>query len=334
MKLRCTGARSLAVVAALAGTMVSAASAQDLRRSGGAAQSRVRVPYGNGNTLSVQIVPDGRAALPFVSESPDAWTFQGDTASLVGKSYNVRLENSGHSRIKVVVGVDGVNVYFRKPIAGAADRDVGSILAPGQTRVVTGFQSDELTAQRFVFSPQAFSEGAAVRGGRVGAIEVQVYEEYRPEERRPDADRSRSNSAPGAAAAPPGIGTTAGDDVDSDVRRVSFTASTREPIARLELNYGRPDQGRGPMPEDDRSLGRLGVAVEQGPDGLRIVRVERGALADDLGLREGDVLTKVDTYARPNAAVLRRVLHDKRPGEYLFLEVLRGRHTVTFKARL
>ena len=46
------------------------------------------------------------------------------------------------------------------------------------------------------------------------------------------------------------------------------------------------------------------------------------------------LLTKVDTYARLTPAVLRRVLRDKRPGEYLFLEVLRGRHTVTFKARL
>ena len=62
--------------------------------------------------------------------------------------------------------------------------------------------------------------------------------------------------------------------------------------------------------------------------------MERGALGDDLGLREGDVLTKLDTYARPTPAVLRRVLRDKRPGEYLFLEVLRGRHAVTFKARL
>jgi PDZ domain len=334
MKVLCTGTRSLVVVAALAGAMPGA-SAQDLRRGGSTAQSRVRASYGNGNTLYVQIVPDGRAALPFESESPDTWTFQGDTASLVGKSYTVRLENSGRTRIKVVIGVDGVNVYFRKPIAGAADRDIGSILGPGQTRVVTGFQSDEQTAQRFVFSPQEFSEGASVRGARVGAIEVQVYEEYRPQVYRQDQDRSRGNAAaPNASAAPPGIGTTAGDDVDSDVRRVAFTASTREPIARLELNYGRPDQGREPIREDDRSLGRLGVSVEQGPEGLRIVRVERSALGDDIGLREGDVLTKVDTYARPTSAVLRRVLRDKRPGDYLFLEVLRGRHAVTFKARL
>jgi hypothetical protein len=334
MKVICTGTRSLAVAAALAGMMLPVVSAQGYRRGGGAAQSRVRVSYGSGSTLFVQVVPDGRAALPFESDSPDTWAFQGDTASLVGKSYTVRLENTGRSRIKVVIGVDGVNVYFRKPIVGAADRDIGSILGPGQTRTVSGFQSDEQTAQRFVFSPQGFSEGASVRGARVGAIEVHVYEEYRPQAYRQDQDRSQGNSAAPNSAAPPGIGTTAGDDVDSDVRRVAFTASTREPLARLELNYGRPEEAREPIREDDRSLGRLGVSVESDPGGLRIVRVERGALGDDLGLREGDVLTKLDTYPRPTPAVLRRVLRDKRPGEYLFLEVLRGRHAVTFKARL
>ncbi len=124
--------------------------------SGGSAKVRPEPragPHGNGGTLSVQVVPDGSAALPFVNESPDTWTFQGDTSALVGRSYSVRLENGGRSRVKVVIAVNGVNVYVRKPIAGTADRDVGSILGPGQTRVVTGLQSDEQTAQRFVFKP-------------------------------------------------------------------------------------------------------------------------------------------------------------------------------------
>ena len=308
------------------------ATAQESLRAGGAAQDRVRASYGSGNSLYVQVIPDGRAPMRFESESPDAWVFRGDTAALVGKSYTIRLENSGRSRIKVVIGVDGVNAYFRKPLAGTADRDMGSILGPGQTRVLTGFQVDEQTAQRFVFSPEEFSEGGQVRGARIGEIEVHVYEEYRPDaERGQRVARTRRPTSTGAA---PTIGTTAGEDVDSEVRRVSFTASTREPIARLELAYGRPGPRAGGDPEDDRPLGPLGVAVEQHPDGLRIVRVERGALGDDLGLREGDVITKVDTYARPTAAVLRRVLRDKGRGDYLFLEVLRGRHVVSFKTRL
>ncbi len=328
--------KCVAVVAALVWFAPPATAQESLRASGGV-QDRVRVSYGSGNSLYVQVIPDGRAPMRFESDAPDAWAFQGDTAALVGKSYTIRLENRGRSRIKVVVGVDGVNAYLRKPIAGTAAGDVGSILGPGQTRVLSGFQVDEQTAQRFVFSPEGFSEGGRVRGARIGEIEVHVYEEYRP-----DGERGRSGAAPGAEGAVPNarpnaaptIGTTAGDDVDSEVRRVSFTASTREPIARLELAYGRPVPEREVPREDDRSLGRLGIAVEQHPDGLRIVRVDRDALADDLGLREGDVITKVDTYARPTAAVLRRVLRDKGRADYLFLEVLRGRHVVSFKTRL
>jgi hypothetical protein len=292
------------------------------------------VSFGSGNSLYVQVIPDGRAPMRFESDAPDAWVFEGDTAALVGKSYTIRVENRGRSRVKVVVGVDGVNAYYRKPLAGTADRDVGSILGPGQTRVLTGFQVDERTAQRFVFSPEGFSEGARVRGARIGEIEVHVYEEYRREVHRSDRDRDQHGAAPSSAAPRPTIGTTAGDDVDSNVRRVSFTASTREPIARLALAYGRPEPDPESRRDDDRALGPLGLAVDRHPEGLRIVRVERDGLGDELGLRDGDVITKVDTHGRPSAQAFRRVLRQKRPGEYLFLEVLRGRHALTFKARL
>ena len=319
-----TAAR-LAVVAALAGLMLPAA-AQQSSLGGSAPQDRLRLSYGSGGALFVQLVPDGRSPLPFQRDASGAWVFRGDTAPLVGRSYTVRLENSGRNRIKVVIGVDGVNAYFREPIAGSADRDVGSILGPGQDRELTGFQVDEQTAQRFVFSPPEFSEGGQVRRARVGEIDVQVYEEQRPE-----WGQAQRRSEPGAA---PDIGTTAGEDVDSEVRRVAFTASTREPIARLLLVYGRPAPDQGPHPQDDRWLGSLGVAAEQQADGVRIVRVEPDALGDDMGLRQGDLITKVDTSVRPTAARLRRILRDKGRGDYLFLEVRRGRHVVSFKTQL
>ena len=317
----------IAVAAALAWLSIPAAAAQDRLRGGLGPQDKLRLSYGAGNSLYVQVNPDGRPAMPFENDGPGAWAFPGNTASLVGQSYTVRLENSGRSRIKVVVSVDGVNVYFKKPVVGAADRDIGSIIDPGQVRVLTGFQVDEQTAQRFVFSPAEFSEGAPMRGARVGAIEVHVYEEYQSN-RQFGRDTAPSN--PGAA---PSIGTTAGDDVDSDVRRVSFTASTREPIARLEVAYGRPEPAR--SEEGQRGFGQLGVAVEAQPDGLPLIRVDPDGLGDDLGLRVGDVITKVDTYIRPTSILLRRVLRDKARGNYLFLEVLRGRgHVVNFKTRL
>lgn len=325
MKISHGRAAGLAVVVVALAGLVLPAAAQE-RFGSSAAQDRLRLSYGSGGALVVQLVPDGRSPLPFERDASGAWVFRGDTAPLVGRSYTVRLENRGRGRIKVVVGVDGVNAYFREPIAGRADRDVGSILGPGQERELAGFQVDEQTAQRFVFSPPEFSEGGQVRRARVGEIDVQVYEEYQPEVglggRRPET---------GAA---PEIGTTAGEDVDSEVRRVAFTAATRQPIARLLLVYGRPDPDQGPLPQPDHRLGPLGVAVEDQSGGLRIVRVLPDALGDEMGLREGDLITKVDTSARPTATRLRRILRDKDRGDYLFLEVRRGRHVVSFKTQL
>lgn len=319
--------RTLAAVAALSGLALSAAG-QDV---GSARQirDRVQASYGGGNSVFVQVIPDGRGAMQFEREGPGAWVFRGDSESLVGKSYTIRLENNGSNRIKVVVGVDGINVYFRRPIVGTADGDIGSILGPGQRRVLTGFQSDEQTAQRFVFSPPEYSEGVPARG-RIGEIHVHVYEEYRPYRDRsePGATKSAPNAGAGAE-----VGTTSGEDVDSEIRRVRFTAATREPEVRLVLAYGRPDPDQG-QEQDDRYVRRLGLGVERHPDGLRVVRVEPNGLGDEVGFREGDVIAKVDTSVRPSSIVLRRILRDKRPGEYLFVEVRRGRHVANFKIRL
>jgi len=294
-----------------------------------AGQEVMRAPYSGGDSISVQVVPDGRPPLRFERESGGTWVFRGDTTPLVGKSYVVRVGNQGKRRIKVVVGVDGVNVYFRKPIVGSADGDIGSILGPGQNRELTGFQADERTAQRFVFSPPEYSEGQPVRGARIGEIEVHVYEEYRTALGRGTAEERN----PAQAGAPPNIGTTAGEDVDSDIKRVRFTASTREPIMRMLLVYGRPaepvvNQRQGGSPD------RLGIEAESHPDGLRVVRVERDSLADEVGLRAGDVIAKVDSQPRPSEATLRQVLRAKGSGDYLFIEVLRGRHVVSIKIRL
>ena len=307
----------------------SSAAAQGVGSGGRAVQNRVQLPIGDGDSLYIQVTAENGPPMTFERDS-GVWAFRGDTASLVGKSYTVRLENPGRKRIKVVVGVDGVNAYFRKPIVGAADGDIGSILGPGQTRVLTGFQADEQTAQRFVFSPPEFSEGAQVRGARIGEIDVHVYLE---------SPRVSSRTQEQAPAARPGIGTTTGEDVDSEVRRVSFVASTREPFARVLLAYGRPTNNERPPTkpygENSQGPGPLGIELEQQRDGLRIVGIERDGLGDDMGLREGDVISRVDTFARPTIAAFERILRDKRRGTYLFLEILRGRgHVVSFKTRL
>lgn len=290
------------------------------------AVDRVRVYYRGGSSVSVQVIPDGRAALQFRSVGSDRYELVGDTRSLVGKSYALRIENHGRQRIKVVVAIDGVNAFFRRPVEGYARADVGAVLASREVRTIRGFQLDGDQAQRFVFSPPEFSEGR--REGRVGEIELHVYEEWRPE---PGDMRLDQEMAGRAEAAKPGLGTTTGDDFDSQVRRVRFITATPEPVARLLLLYGREEEEREdyyPRP------GRLGVVVERHPSGCLITGVEPDSLADDVGLRRGDVIIKADSEDEPSPQTLREVLRDKDSGEYLFLEVERGRHILTFKIRM
>lgn len=296
-----------------------------------AAQDRVRVYYREGNSISVQVIPEGRSPLAFQSEHDDTWVFTGDTRKLVGKSYAIRLQNHGRQRIKVVVGVDGVNVYFRKPIEGFAREDVGAVLGAGEVRFIKGFQVDMSEAQEFVFSPPEFSEGQRIAGSRVGELEVHVYEEWRPEPGGIAMEKQDAGRAEGGAPKPD-IGTTTGDVIDSNVRRVRFVPATPEPAARMLLVYGRPEEGW--TREDYRPSSRLGVTLDRASVGSRIISVEPNSLAEDVGLRRGDVIVKVDSEEEPSPETVRQVLRRKGPGDYLFLEVERGRHLLTFKIRM
>ncbi|MCU0291354.1 MAG: PDZ domain-containing protein [Thermoanaerobaculaceae bacterium] len=295
-----------------------------------AAQDRARVYYREGNSISVQVIPEGRSPLLFQGEGDDKWIFTGDTRKLVGKSYSIRLQNHGRLRIKVVVGVDGVNVYFRKPIEGYAREDVGAVLGPGEVRFIKGFQVDMSEAQQFVFSPPEFSEGQRIEGSRVGELEVHVYEEWRPEPGGIAMEKQDGGRAEGAAK--PDIGTTTGDVIDSNVRRVRFVPATPEPAARMLLVYGRPEEGW--VREDYRPSSRLGVVIDRVGNGSRITSVEPDSLAEEVGLRRGDVIIKVDSEEEPSPETVRQVLRGKGRGDYLFLEVERGRHLLSFKIRM
>ncbi len=72
--------------------------------------------------VEVQIVPDRGGAMTLARDGDHRWVFEGSTADLVGGSYSIVLRNRSPERIKVVVGVDGVNVYRKDPIVGRADQ--------------------------------------------------------------------------------------------------------------------------------------------------------------------------------------------------------------------
>ena len=73
-----------------------------------------------GGRLEVQLVPDRGKALTLKQDGPHRWVFEGSTAELVGGSYSIVLRNRSSERLKVVVGVDGLNIYRKNRIVGRA----------------------------------------------------------------------------------------------------------------------------------------------------------------------------------------------------------------------
>lgn len=354
---------SLAVVAAAA-LPATPASASALPWPG---SDSIRLAVADGQ-LAVSLRPDGGRALRLLRDHENRWVFAGDTGGLVGEPYAIVLRNDTSERLKVVVGVDGLNVYEREVVSGNARDDVGSILAPWSERVLRGWQIGDHRAQRFVFSPNEWSEGQGRTESRIGLVTVQVYREWReprwrhhdeewrdggaaprpssgaprgahpvPEpapQSAPDSAQEGAEARPSARASRPRepIGTTAGDDVASSVRTVRFAAATMHPEAWAVIDYGGA-AARHPhprWPEDDL----LGLDLAPGRDGARIVAVAPGSAAERAGLEPYDVIVRLDALHAPTPEAARRLLRAKDRGDYAFLRVRRGSHELAVKIRV
>lgn len=294
----------------------------------------IELRHGAGS-LEVQLVPDRGKALTLKQAGPHHWAFDGSTADLVGGSYSIVMRNRSSERLKVVVGVDGLNIYRKNRIVGRADGDTGSILSPGETRTLQGWQMDQTTAQRFVFSPPEWSEGEGRTDSQIGLIVVQVYRERsrewfglrdQAEERSPESGRLESMRR--KAAPRPQIGTTSGDDVTSQVRTVRFDSLTTYPEAWAEIDYGR-NAGRA----YPRGSGVLGVTITRSDHGSRIVDIRPGSIAESAGLQVGDIIVRIDTQNRPSPGTVKDIVNAKSAGQFVFVKVHRGPHELSLKIR-
>jgi hypothetical protein len=346
MELRRTLARAATIALALP---LLACGPVAARSSGWGTSSTIHLDVAGG-TLDVTLRPDRGRALPLAGDGSHTWVYGGDTAALVGQPYSIELRNRTRERLKVVVSVDGLNVYGREVVAGAASRDVGSILSPWDDRSLPGWQLDDERAQRFVFSPPEWSEGEGRTDSHIGLVVVQVYRERmeldlccarqapaaEPEDAPAGAPETRADSSAGAEApkmqrAP--IGTTAGDDVDSRVRTVSFAPATDYPEAWAVIDYGQNRQAWHPRPRVRHDEQLLGLHLDDDSDGTRIVAVTPGSAADRAGLEAQDVILRIDTTFEPSPEATRRILRDKDPGDYTFLRVRRGANELAVKIR-
>lgn len=301
-----------------------------------------------GGWLEVTVRPDQGRPLRLTPDGPHRWTFEGPTSDLVGEPYSIVLRNHTGERLKVVVGVDGLNVYEREVIAGSSREDVGSILSAWTDRTLPGWQLGLDRAQRFVFSPPEWSEGEGRTDQQIGLLTVQVYREWQPESwdyrerdrlgaarQAPVEGETTAESRPDSAAPPPAarkapIGTTSGDDVDSSVRTVRFMPATTYPESWAVIDYGHAQPAWRPWPREEDLLG---LDIEQAEGGTRIVSVAPGSPADRAGLEPSDLIVRIDTVFGPSPSTTRRILRGKDPGDYAFLRVRRGPYELAVKIR-
>ena len=135
-----------------------------------------------------------------------------------------------------------------------------------------------------------------------GALIGQVYRDTPADEaglqpgdvvRKVDGEAVESFDALRHAIADLGPGHTVLLEVERDGSTVELTAVLEARPDRGELDL-RPVPAERPRARPKPSRARLGVQAKETPDGLEVVRVEPGSLADDLDLEHGDVITKLN----------------------------------------
>lgn len=271
--------------------------------------SSLKISFGRNQSVTAQIITGDGRPVPFRWDGSNRWVYGEDRDALMGKPYTIRLRNNSSDRLKVVVAIDGLNVYFRERVEGRASGDIGSILQPNADRTIKGWQINEDEAQEFVFSPTDFAEAQGISEDQIGRIEIHIYQEYKP--------RHDYRTAPGVegqekAQGESELGTAAGEVVDSEIRRVTFITATEEPAVRAFITYGRFERG-------SRWGGgiRLGITGEAVDEGVMIKQVEVDSLADEAGLRRGDIITRVNNEQSPDLSDLRNATREKKRGEYV-----------------
>jgi S1-C subfamily serine protease len=78
---------------------------------------------------------------------------------------------------------------------------------------------------------------------------------------------------------------------------------------------------------------RLGVFIESDDDGVRVVEVVAGSVADKTGLAKGDLIRSAAGFAIETTTALVEIIQRQAPGTWLPLTVLRGDESLELFAR-
>lgn len=170
--------------------------------------------------------------------------------------YALRLRNRTGRRLAVALAVDGLNSIDAKTTSAAAAAKW--VLDPWQEITVSGWQTSQRDARRFVFTTETDSYGAWLgRPEQLGVIEAVAFRERQPSP-KPFAigDSGKSEESSGRSKrqpAAPQAGSTAGElseshaatgvgrRVDNPVRRVWLDLE-REPSSQIRIRYEYREQ--------------------------------------------------------------------------------------------
>lgn len=163
-----------------------------------------------------------------------------------GQRYAIRLTNTSHTRVLVVLSVDGINAISGET---ASPQQTGYVLAAGQSTDIAGWRKSMREVAGFHFTD--LGDSYAARTGRpddVGVIGIAVFHERpaqpmpRPQPPIASAPRSRDSAramerTAGDAATAQSIGTGHGVREHAPVTSTSFQRASREPSRVITLRY-------------------------------------------------------------------------------------------------
>jgi len=84
--------------------------------------------------------------------------------------------------------------------------------------------------------------------------------------------------------------------------------------------------------EGEPAKPRLGIMIEQAEDGIRVLKVFEGSVAEAAGLTSGDIILNAATFPVLRTSELIEIVQRQAPGTWLPLDVRRGSETRRFVA--
>jgi serine protease Do len=106
-----------------------------------------------------------------------------------------------------------------------------------------------------------------------------------------------------------------------DIESLTFRGAPRGEL----LNMMGDDNFNFHMFNDDANHAMLGVTTEKIETGLRIQDITKESGAEKAGLKEGDVITKIDDKKIENADELTKIIREHKPGDKVTITYLRDK---------